>query len=825
MGVHDGLRVLDLSWGISGPMTTMLLADQGAEVTRVERPEGDPFAGLSGYRVWHRGKRSAVLDLADATDRERFLALARQADVLVESFSPGTTERLGIDWETLAELNPRLVYCSITGYGAGGPDAGRPGLGALVAARTGHQYEVRGTLGGTISRLSGGPGILPGVEQPEGVWVGPDRDGPLFSGTPWVDLGAFYVASVGITAALRARQVTGRGQRVDASLLDGVMLTTAGAWVQVDRPETEDFLTWIPDPRCPRGFFRGSDGRWLHNWVPLPEFVINADEAGMQPLPSVPSPKRASYRVSPAPHDMVVLFHFHEQMRETIARHPVADWVRVAAQVGTPLQPVRSPEEALLDPLLVADGCVVDVPDPEHGTVRQVGRVIDLERHPQPAPRPAPARGQHTDEVRAEADRLIREAAGAHPAPEAPAGRPLSAPLEGVTVLDLGVAVAGPFGTQVLAQLGARVIKVNSLTEKFWYSNHIAQMCNRDKESIALDLKDPAGLAVLKRLVARADVVQHNMRYAAAERLGIDYESLKQVNPRLVYCHTIGHEQGPREQNPGNDQTGAALGGTTWLDGGLDHGGRPIWSNTSLGDTGNGLLSALGIMQALIDRERTGEGQFLRTSILYAHLLHTSTAWITPDGAHRGDRPRPDGEQYGWHALYRLYRTADDWICVAALDDPAWSALCTALDRPDLAADPRFATRGGRAADDAVLVELLTAAFATRTSAEWSTALDGAGVPCEVPDPRFADRLFSGEDPRGDQLLSPAFPHRAVGHTRAAGLYFHLSDTPGVLRHGPVWPGEHSRSVLEQAGYTAEEIDKLIDSGVVDDTALAEPQR
>ncbi|WP_029430100.1 CaiB/BaiF CoA-transferase family protein [Blastococcus sp. URHD0036] len=822
MGVHDGLKVLDLSWGISGPMTAMLLADHGAEVTRIERPEGDPFGDLSGYKVWHRGKRSAVLDLTVDADRERFLALAREADVLVESFAPGTTQRLGIDFDTLSALNPRLVYCSITGYGSEGPDADRPGIGALVAARTGHQYEVRGTLGTTISRLSGGAGILPGVEQPENVWNGPDRDGPLFSGTPWVDLGTFYIASVGIAAALRARQVTGRGQRVDATLLQGVMVTTPGAWVKVEDPEVEDFLTWIPDPRTPRGFFRGADGRWLHNWVPLPEFVINADEAGMQPLPSVPAPKKASYRVTPSPHDMVVLFHFYDQMVETVAKHPVAEWVRLAAQVGTPLQPVRSPEEALLDPLLVDDGCVVDVPDPEFGVVRQVGRVVDLERHPQPAPRPAPARGQHTDEVRAEADRLIREGA---PAAEVSAGRPLASPLEGITVLDLGVAVAGPFGTQMLAQLGARVIKVNSLTEKFWYSNHIAQMCNRDKESIALDLKDPAGLAVLKRLVEQADVVQHNMRYAAAQRLGIDYESLKQINPRLVYCHTIGHEQGPRQQNPGNDQTGAALGGTSWLDGGLDDGGRPIWSSTSLGDTGNGLLSALGIIEALMDRERTGEGQFVRTSILYAHLLHTSTAWITPDGAHRGDRQRPDGEQYGWNALYRLYRTADDWICIAALDDAAWSALCTGLERPDLAADPRFATRAGRAAEDTVLAELLATSFATRSSAEWFAALDAAGVPCEVPDVHFADRLFSGEDPRSAQLLSPAFPHRRVGSTQAAGLYFQLSDTPGVLRSGPVWPGEHSRLILERAGYGAEEIDKLIDSGAVDDTALPEGTR
>jgi crotonobetainyl-CoA:carnitine CoA-transferase CaiB-like acyl-CoA transferase len=147
-GVLEGIRVLDLSWGISGPMTTMLLADHGAQVTKIEPPGGDPFRGLSGYQVWSRGKRSAILDLTEDDDKARFLALVGEADVLVESFEPGVTTRLGIDYETLRVLNPRLVYCSITAYGSTGADAHRPGLDALVSARTGHQWEARGVVGG-----------------------------------------------------------------------------------------------------------------------------------------------------------------------------------------------------------------------------------------------------------------------------------------------------------------------------------------------------------------------------------------------------------------------------------------------------------------------------------------------------------------------------------------------------------------------------------------------------------------------------------------------------------------------------------------------------
>jgi len=817
MGVLDGLKVLDLSWGITGPITGMLLADHGASVTRIEPPDGDPWSHLSGYRVWNRGKRNAALDLKSEEDKRRFLALASVADVVIESFSPGTTGELGIGYGTLSELNPRLIYCSITGYGSDGPDADRPGIDALVAARTGQQWEVRGTVGGTIGRLSGTEGMLPGVEAPENCWVGPDRDGPLFSGVPWPSLAAAYIATVDINAALLARESTGHGQYISASLLHGILATTIAAWQQVERPESQYFESWVIDPRAPMGFFRASDGRWSHHWPPLPEFILNAVANGMQPTPDVASPKNASLRITPMANDMVLLHVYEEQLAEAVATHTADEWAELAAHVGVPVQTVRSPEEALLDPLLLADGCVVEVDDPEIGPIRQVGRVVELSRHPQKTPEPAVAPGTHTAEVRVEADQLLAESAPRSAGTHMP-GRSLSAPLAGVTVLDLGLAVAGPFGTQVLAELGARVIKVNTLTDKFWFSSHIAMCCNRDKESIALNLKDPAAMDVLHRLVAQADVVQHNMRYDAAERLGVDYESLRQINPALVYCHTLGHEQGLRQQHPGNDQTGAALAGTTWLDGGLDNGGRPIWSVTSLGDTGNGFLSALGIIQALYDHNRTGAGQFVRTSILYAHLLNTSTAWVSPDGSLKADRQHPDAEQYGWSALYRLYRTADGWLCLAALTEPTWKALTKAIDRADLAQDPRFATTEARAQNDAALVRELTDVFASGAAAEWQSTLDRFGVPAELSDPDYVLRLFADPEAERRQLVA-AFPHRMVGNMKMAGLYFDLSDTPGVIQGPPVWPGQNTRAILAEVGYSADEIDKLIESGGADDTS------
>lgn len=817
MGVLDGLKVLDLSTGIAGPITGMLLGDSGAAVTRIEPPAGDPWADLPGYRVWQRGKRNAVLDLTDETDRARMHALVADADVLIESYGKGTAAKLGVDYETLSAINPGLIHVSISGYGEEGPDADRPGIDALVAARTGQQWEVRGTVGGTIGRLSGTEGIMPGLEAPEGVWVGPDREGPLFTGVPWVSIGTAYVATVGVNAALRARATTGKGQRVHASLFHGVMTTTLAGWVKAERSDGHMFETWVPDPRAPKGFFRASDGRWTHHWVPLPEFILGAAENDMKATSEIASPKDASLRVSPAPEDMVVMHAYNDQLVEAVAKYTSDQWTSLAAEVGVPVQTVRSPEEALLDPLLVADGCVVEVDDPELGPLRQLGRLIDFGRHEFTVPTGAHPSGADTFEVKAEADALIE--AGRTTAPALPSTGELKHPLEGVTVLDLGLAVAGPFGTQVLAQLGARVIKVNTMYDQFWFSNHIAMSCNRDKDSIALNLKDPEGMSVLRKLVAKADVVQHNMRYDAAERLGVDYESLKELNPKLIYCHTLGHEQGPRAQHPGNDQTAAAIAGTTWLDGGLDNDGRPIWSVTSLGDTGNGYLSAIGIIQALLDRDRTGEGQFLRTSITYAHLLNASQTWVTPDGSKAADRQRLDAEQYGWNALYRLYKGSDDaWLCIAALTSEDWSKLVAAVGRDDLVSDSRFADAAARKANDAALISELTSAFSTRPAAEWFSVLDAAGVPVEISDADYVLRLFA--DPgAGERQQTATFQHPAAGELTMCGLAFDLSGTPGTIKSGPLWPGANSKEILDELGYGVDEIEKLIEANTVSDTS------
>jgi crotonobetainyl-CoA:carnitine CoA-transferase CaiB-like acyl-CoA transferase len=809
--VLEGIRVLDLSWGIAGPVAGMLLSDNGADVIKIEPPGGDPFRSSSGYAAWLRGRRSAVLDLTDGADRSTCLALARSADVVLESFSPGTTDRLGIDADTLLTENPRLVYCSITGYGSHPGHRNRPAYDALVAARLGLLHEQRGHLGGAIGHMYGEKPYLEDLPIPEGMEPGSPRSGPIFTYTPWPSMCAAYLATVGINAALLARLHTGRGQYVETSLLQAALSMTASKWLRAERNDEPGYRTWIYDRRAPKGFFQCADGRWIQQWVPNPRFILSsADGDTLELRRDVDNVRNDPDRVGTAPENIVVLAHYHPELVEAVARFDSEDWVRVGREGGVPLQPVRTPEEALQDPALIAESAVVDVEHPEHGVLRQVGILYGLSETPGRVQGPVPRVGEHTDELRAEAERAPRTMAADEPEPGSRKG---AGPLEGVTVLDLGFAVAGPFGTQVLADLGANVIKVNATRDPWWHATHIAYGANRGKRSICIDLKTTEGLAVLHRLVEKADVVHSNMRRDALRRLGCDEASLREVNPEIIYCHTRGFDRGPRSDSPGNDQTGCSLAGVTFEDGGCCDGGKPFWSLTSLGDTGNGFLSAIGVIQALYHRKLTGKPQTVDTSILNAGLLVASMTSVKTDGEAL-PRLHLDRMQLGLHPLYRLYETADWWMCIAALSGDHWVGLLDALGEATLAEDPRFADAAARAAHADELATLLEPLFRQRNAHDLFEALDGRGVPCEIADPDFSSGIYDDPEMQARGLVVEQ-QHPKLGRFDHFGRTITFSDTPGRIWGPPPVVGEHTREIMLEHGYETGEIEKLLAGAAV----------
>ena len=426
----------------------------------------------------------------------------------------------------------------------------------------------------------------------------------------------------------------------------------------------------------------------------------------------------------------MVLFYYLPLMQAAFKKFTAEEWRVWGERVKEGVQVVRTPEEAFSDELLLAEGSVVEVADPDLGPIRHIGVITELGRTPGAVQGPAPRRGEHTAEVMREAGER----------PDVRAGTPTlidagsEGPLAGVRVLDIGLALAGPYGTSVLADLGADVIKVMAPWDGPWMDTGIGQMANRGKRGVLLNLGKPNGLDAFYKLVETADVVAHNMRHGVAERLGVDEETLRAIKPDLIYCASRGFDRDRSARGlPGTDQSGSALAGQEWEDGGCWHGGQPFFG-TSMGDLGNGFLTAIAVTEALFHRARTGEGQVVATSILYACLAGTSGTFAYRDGS-GPDRPMLDALQLGLHALYRLYETGDGWLCLAAVTPEHWQRLCRVTGRMDLRADDRFSDAAARRANDDELAKTFEEVFAARTAAEWFAALDEAGVPVELSRP------------------------------------------------------------------------------------------
>jgi crotonobetainyl-CoA:carnitine CoA-transferase CaiB-like acyl-CoA transferase len=393
----------------------------------------------------------------------------------------------------------------------------------------------------------------------------------------------------------------------------------------------------------------------------------------------------------------------------------------------------------------------------------------------------------------------------------------VAAPLEGVRVVDFGQYLAGPFGPMVLADLGADVVKVEPTRGDAMRAAVVGSFmgCQRGKRSIALDVKRPEGLRVALELVARADVVHHNMTLGTAERLGIGYEQCRAVNPAVVYCNNFMYGAiGPLSHLGGLDPLGQAASGIEWEQGPVAEGNPPIWHRYGHGDVAAAMSSVAGVLMALFHRERTGEGQYLWTSILHASMLYTADSWLSADGT-PSPREELDREQMGIAALYRLYETQDGWLQLAAVREEHWRSLCRVLSREALAGDDRFATAAARQENRAELTGILQEAFMEDLAVNWRKALRRLGVPAEISVDTWDGEtvLFDGELERLG--LVAEHRHPLLGRVRQSGNLITFSATPGSQQKAAPMLGEHTREILAELGYDDAEAEAYRSEGIV----------
>ena len=778
-GALRGVSVVELGQYIPGPLLGMLLADQGADVTKVERPGGDPARQHPAFATWNRGKRSIILDLKSAEGREKAEALARTADVLIENFRPGVADRLGMEYEHLSELNARLVYCSLPGFGEESPYRHHRGWEPLVAASTGlYQSDPLAAASTGLFQL------------PEAM------SEPLFTPLPVASTFAAMVAAASVATALVARQRTGLGQRIEVPL-HSAMFTAIGTYIgklhDIDYTSPLAMLQLIMVRQ-----YRCADGRWVQNHGYYERFVRRF--LGVAGHPEWAG-ELAAFTGRPV--DQEAVDTWVQRLQGVFQQRTAQEWEDVISAAGGACTVCKTIDEWLDHEHALSSGMVVQVDDASLGWMKQPGISANLRGTPGSLRGRAPLPGEHTEEILAE---LGDRESPKQPLSEGKEAQIMSA-FEGIRVLDLCTILAGPTCGRTMAEFGADVVKIDNPGRP--YELNVSVDTNRGKRSILLDLKSESGREVLWRLIETADVMVENNRKGRLARLGLSYEDVRARKPDIIYAslNAYGYD-GPWSDRPGWEQLAQAASGIQVRQGGRDS--TPMRIVYPVTDYGTGMLEAYAVALALYERNRTGRGQSVDTGLALAACLLQSPFFLDYEGF---DRREPEGiGARGYSALSRLYPASDGWLYLHCPDEPDWRRLTRLEDFAPLGSDSRFAARGERIDHDGELTEQLKRIFHQKTREEWLKLLHSADISAmaNIPLPdlrndphvRRAGLLFTRE-------------HPGCGRADHIGNTARLSRTPMRLGRPISILGTETEEILRELDYSDEEISALKLDGVV----------
>lgn len=397
----------------------------------------------------------------------------------------------------------------------------------------------------------------------------------------------------------------------------------------------------------------------------------------------------------------------------------------------------------------------------------------------------------------------------------------MALPLEGVKVLDLTTVMAGPYCSMVLGDMGAEVIKIENFPEgdasrrfdpKINDESYCFAVLNRNKKSVALNVKDPRGKEIFMKLAAKADIITENFRPGVVRKLGIDYDSVRKFNPGIIYASMSGFGQtGPYGKKGGFDIVAQGMSGIMMMTG--HPGGRPAKVGIAMNDIASGVTALYGILGAYIGKLRTGNGQYLETSLLEAGLAWTIWEFGAYFGS--GELPTATGTRHRRSAPYQAYKTRDGYVTVGANNNKLWHNFCTMVcGKPEWLTDPRFKDLPSRLRNIDELEKEIEAVFATQPTAYWVEKLDAAEVP---GGPVYGyDQIMNDPHIKARNMIVE-IDHPKMGRIKTLGLPLKSTGELASIRKPAPWLGQHSDEVLHDLGYGEAEIDALFESGAVYD--------
>ncbi len=805
-----GIKVLEFCHTVMGPSAGVILADLGAEVIKVEAaPEGDTTRRARGFAngffyAFNRNKRSLAVDLKSAEGRALIYRLVGESDVLVENFGPGTLERMGYGYAALARINPGIIYCALKGF-LSGPYEHRPALDAVVQYQAGLAY------------MTGPPGQ------------------PLRAGASLVDIMGGMFGVIATLAALNERRRTGAGQLVKSALFEttaflvgqhmaseaasgtppppmSVKKEKGGAWAIYETFETKDG----------ESIFIGltSDNHWRGFWEHFerPDMIEDKRYATNR--------QRVAERETTVP-----------LVAEAVGRHSLAELIELCDRINVPFSPVSQPGDLFDDPQLGADGRMLEIDFPNGQTRPMPPLPVEIGAHRLGLRRQTPEVGTDSREIlgelgldEAEIDDLGARGVAVWPGleptgnptpepaptpPAAPDGTGDSAlPLAGIKVLEFCHTVMGPSAGVQLADLGAEVIKVEAVTgsDRLAHLRGGSLIWNRNKRSLAVNLKSDDGRALIHRLAEKTDILIENYGPGTLDRLGYGYKDLSAINPLIVFCALKGFLSGPYEHRPALDEVVQYMAGLAYMTG-LP--GAPTRVGASVIDIMGGMFGIIAVLAALGERERTGKGQFIKSSLFestcFLMTQHMASEVIS------GKPPAPMSAKVetgsaAW-AIYEPFETADgEHVFIGLTSDKHWRSFWEHFERPDLIEDAKYATNALRVANRQITRPIVAQLTGQKTLAEMVEICEAVAVPF-APLGRPGD-LF--DDPHllaSGRMLEIDFGERGI---------FKIPPLPvqmgahalGIRRQAPIL-GEHTSEVLEDAGLSRGEIEDLAAEGTV----------